>query len=353
MVRLSTSSPEPFSGDRPLEPVAASAANPNADIPGRADGRTGEGGALGAALRWPLRYAVRHWRGELSLGQAFWINLVAVRAGLTMADDLFKPPFIDHVGDHLGVALAFSIFSTFIVFPWQVVGVLRAGDRLAGQPGAAANVICSQIGIVLAALATLVSPYAIFQPLVAEPPGEPKYLEWERERAGKYVIAVDETGRELAISGELEIGLTRAVRETLAANPGISVVVLDSGGGFVNQGRALARVIGEYGLDTFVGGECTSACTIAFAAGENRWIGEAARIGFHRYRYAGAMAHPTVDSDAEQARDRAFFLSRGVAAEFLDRAFEADYSVVWYPSAAELQAAELVHGVAARPFTPR
>ncbi|MEQ8665334.1 MAG: hypothetical protein RIC16_06390 [Rhodospirillales bacterium] len=296
---------------------------------------------------------MRHWRGELSLGQAFWINLALIRAALFYADGLFRPPFISYVGDHLVAAITFSVISTFVIFPWQVVGVIRACDRLAGEPGAGASVIGAQIGIVLGLLTTLISVYAIFQPLTAERPDEPLYITWQRDRADKYEVSVDETGRWLAISGEFELGLTRTLREAIAAAPQARGLVLSSGGGFVNQGRAVARVVEEYGLETFVAGDCLSACTIAFAAGKKRWLTPDARLGFHRYFYAGRTAHPAIDYEEEYRRDHAFFREHGVSEAFLERMFSADHVTIWYPDTAELLAAGVIHGVTEVPFTPR
>ena len=296
---------------------------------------------------------MRHWRGELTLGQAFWINLVLVRAVLFYADGLFRPPAISYVGDHLFAAVAFTAFSTFVVFPWQVVGVIRACDRLSGEPGAAANVLGAQIGVVVGLLATLVSGYAIFQPLTVERPDEPLYITWQRERAEKYVVAVDASGRWLAISGEFELGLTRALRKVIAAAPDAEALVLTSGGGFVNQGRAVATVIAEYGLETYVAGDCLSACTIAFAAGRKRWLTPGARLGFHRYFYAHRTAHPAIDYEEEYRRDHAFFRAQGVSETFLDKMFSADHAAIWYPETDELEAEGVVHGVRKTPFTSR
>jgi len=299
------------------------------------------------------RYIKGHWRGEHSLGRSFWLNLVVLLSAILATGNLLKPPFIEYVGYHLPLAMSYAVIATLIIFPWQIMGVLRAGDRLATKSGASANVMFSQIGIAVAGLMTVASLYSIFQPLLNGPPEEPLHKVWERERASKYEITVSDDGRALAIVGEFELGLTRAVRGMLSDNPNVTVVMLESGGGFVSQGRALASVIEDKVLDTYVDGTCSSSCTIAFAAGRDRRIGEAAKLGFHRYNYADKTIYQTVDSETEQTRDRAYFSARGFSPAFLDRIFEAGHTDIWYPTTPELIEGGVIHGIAGNPFTSR
>jgi len=306
-----------------------------------------------------LSYIRRHWRGELPLAQAFWINLVLVRIVLFYADRLFQPPFAPRLDAVLPEAIAFFAINVLLILPWQVVGVVRATDRLLKEPGTSGIVLGAQIGIVVSLLATGVSVYATFQRLFVDVPDDPYYVTWERDRADRYEIALSGDGKLLRITGDLELGLTKRLRAELAANPGIEGLVLDSGGGFVVQGRAIARLLAENGLDAYVFGRCESSCTIALAGGAHRFIGPGARIGFHQYLYDAKTAHPTIDYEEEYARDRAFFEERGIDPAFLERIFMEAHSSIWYPEDAELIDAGVVEGVVDPPmgeagaFTPR
>ena len=149
----------------------------------------------------------------------------------------------------------------------------------------------------------------------------------------------------------LRLGLAKAVRQVLPDYPEITAVTLDSHGGYVGQGRALATIITEHGLDTYVADVCSSACTIAFVAGEYRSIADGARLGFHRYDYEDKTTYQTVDPEAEQTRDRKYFAGRGILPAFLDRIYEAHHTGIWYPTTAELLDADVIHAVGNGPFT--
>jgi len=292
-----------------------------------------------------MTYLLHHWRGELSLALSFWVNLVLVRALLLAVDQLFQPPATERIDTVLPLAVAYFTISLFVVYPWQVIGVLRATDRRLGLLGSSAVVFGAQVGIVVSLLPTGVSAFATFQPLLIDRPETPAWVLRERERAAKYSVSVSEDGRTVSIAGDFELGLRRRLETVLDANPGVKTVVLDSDGGYVTQGRAVAKLIEAKRLDTTVHGTCKSACAIAFMGGVSRRIGRAGRLGFHQYRYAARAAHPNLDIEAEYRLDRDYFESRGIETAFAERAFDAVHASIWYPDKATLIAAGVVHEV--------
>jgi hypothetical protein len=293
-------------------------------------------------MQMMTRYILDHWRGAQGIGRAFWINLVALRCLLLAAEQLFQPPFIGHIADALAPALVYYAVSLGVVLPCQVVGVIRATDRMAPQLGSSAQVLLAQIGVVVMLLPTGVTAFQVFQPLMEERPAEPAWVMWERERASKYRIELDRGGLRLKVTGEFELGLAKSLAAALARNPGVKEIVLDSDGGFVNQGRAVARLIEQRGLDTRVVGRCKSACAIAFMGGVRRRIHRLGLIGFHQYRFDARTHHPAFDVAEEQRRDSAYLLTRGVSAPFVARAFTAGHSAIWAPAVDELLAAGVV-----------
>lgn len=298
-----------------------------------------------------MSYLRRHWRGELPLVQAFWVNIVLLRAAMALLSPLLQgadaPGTAQGAAPLMPAALIFHALDLLVILPWQVVGVVRATDRMLGESGSSGLILGAQIGVAFGILIAGAGAFSTFQPLLSSTPEEPLHITWERERASRYDITLGPDGTRVHITGVLEIGLTKRLRALLEANPQVEAIVLDSEGGFVAQGRAVAATIMDRGLDTYTFARCASACTLAFAGGERRFIGREAQIGFHQYVYSGRNPHPFIDYEAEYERDRAFFESRGVSPAFLDSAFNATHASIWYPDTNQLIRAGVAHGFVA------
>jgi hypothetical protein len=310
-------------------------------------GEAADGCAVGVrrGILHPMSFLFRHWRGELSLAVAFWINLVALRFALVGVDHLWGPPVTEDIAAVLPWAMAYVAVSVLIVFPWQVVGVLRATDRILGELGSSAIVLVTQIGIVISLLVTAVSAFAVFQPLMARAPEGPDWFALRAEREARYDVSVDPGGAAVRITGEFELGLTRRLRTVLRDTPGAREIILESPGGYVGQGRAVARLIEERGLATRVETSCESACVIAFLSGTHRTLMRGARLGFHPYRMEGLGAHPSIDAREEFAADSRGFAAKGVDPAFLERVAAVPDGEIWFPSTDELIAAGVVDSV--------
>jgi hypothetical protein len=61
----------------------------------------------------------------------------------------------------------------------------------------------------------------------------------------------------------------------------VALVALNSPGGYVVEGLAIAELIRRLKLDTYVAGMCASSCFNVFAAGANRLASREASIGVH------------------------------------------------------------------------
>jgi len=142
----------------------------------------------------------------------------------------------------------------------------------------------------------------------------------------------------LAVTGDLEFGSMRAVREALAAHPGVRTVRLESRGGRVAEGLALGQLIAHRNLDTLVTGECSSACVTAFAGGTRRLIGPAAHLGLHS---AGGNGVSAAHVDAANRKSDEFMAARGVDARILEKGAATAHDDIWFPSHAVLLAAAL------------
>ncbi len=290
-----------------------------------------------------MSYLLDHWKGRHSLAQAFWINLMAIRAAAIWLESLLEPLARKDPERALMLYIPIALFSHVILFTWQLIGTVRSLDAFERGRGAMYAVWGTHLGIVLAVGATIVSVIISVQPILAGSPGAPLHKVWERERASKYNITIAADGHTLSITGEIELGMTKALRQVFTEHHDIRVVSLESPGGHIYEGRAVAKLIEQYNLDTFVDAACKSACATVFMGGRERVLGPDGKIGFHQYGDAAKNPTPFADLDEEQGRDRAYFASRGVAAPFLDKVFNAPHNTIWYPTRAELLAAGVVH----------
>lgn len=268
----------------------------------------------------------------MSLRTSFWwiflLPFLAVLSIPRLAD--FIAP---HVGQDIDVVLTVFLFGVFLsVYVWQVVGVLRAADIYARDGNDRQWAIAAQGTIVVSALfviAVLVGSVQHFQ-----------LRKQVRETASivpaekKYQLEVDEARQTVAISGNLDVGITRAVRNLLDATPGIRRVVLSSYGGRVYEGRGLLKLIRERSLDTHVDEVCYSACTLAFIGGTRRTLGRDGKLGFHRYKSYTMQIN--VDVESEQRKDMLLFARQGINEAFARKVYTVATEDIWEPTVEEL-----------------
>ncbi len=287
----------------------------------------------------PLDYIRRHWRGECSLAWSFWVNFLLLFFVLNYLERFTLPPYLR---GELAVSVAvagFFLVVRLVVYPWQVVGVIRACERRIKNRADRSWAVAAEGVVVLSIAATLAAAFSSYQSLLGyrlslHPPERP-------EIARAYELGLVRENTLLHVRGPLEIGITREVSRLLAEHPQVTGIILDSGGGQIYEGRGLARLIRENALATYSLDECVSSCTTAFVAGTRRTLGANARLGFHQYKSYAVV--PVIDVDEEQAKDRALFEAQGVSAGFLRKMFEQPPDNMWWPEVEELLDARVVH----------
>jgi len=296
-----------------------------------------------------MSYLLSHWRGELSLKLSLWVNMVGLLCVISIVElILLSRLAIDPV--HLVSISLISLFITrLLIYPWQLVGLFRAIDQDFIAHRNTLKTRGLQAFAVLTVLFTLVYSLEVIQSTVFHK----RQLEMYSRPPDRlnYEIKIDKGEKQLHIDGTLDIGITKAVGETLLANPGLSSVALKSPGGQVYQGRGLARLFGEYQLDTYVYGECSSACVTAYIGGRRRYLGENGKLGFHQYALEpNSRGYRVIfyDPRSEQKRDMALYKSRGVKPEFLQNMFDQPASGIWFPDHATLLDANVVHVLSVR-----
>lgn len=146
----------------------------------------------------------------------------------------------------------------------------------------------------------------------------------------------------LRLSGKFASGVSDALASALAHDPSIRRLELDSPGGDCEQGLALAALVEKRSLSTFVGHQCSSACTLVFVAGKERLLTAGAKLGFHRAR-SPLWDDALTDDEKYNSLLITYFESKGIAANFSRKAFRVPNNDIWYPSVEELLAAGVIN----------
>ncbi len=234
----------------------------------------------------------------------------------------------------IGVALV-SVF----LLPWQLVGLVRTSHRVWVDEHRRIGPILV-IGIVVLSCFSRVQTYKEELPTYRE--------HWangfQADPLARYHIAVLDERNLIHLEGFFGFGMTRELEEFVEAleePEAIEGVILDSGGGRLYEGRALAELIERHQWATFSSVGCNSACPLAFVAGTSRTLANGARLGFHQY--ANPITRESLSSqDKEYVVDRQHYADRGIDRAVIDRMFDAPPGGLWWPTLEELQQSGLV-----------
>jgi hypothetical protein len=293
-------------------------------------------------------YLARHWRGELSLPVAFWVNGICTIITLNVLHALYlyvfylvrdsDPIFASPESVLLQIA-AFALFR-LTVYAWLIVGIWRSASKGAEGTGGRLWGLVSKLVCVLLMAAVIKfeidTEWPQLQTLA-------QYLSGDTEM-GPHSIRVRPGGTEVEFSGAITLGSTQELRNVLDVNP-VRTIDLNSQGGRLGEAEAMRRLISERKLNTYVSRECLSACTLAFLGGRERWLGLEGRIAFHRGGVEGET--PEVAGRAADVFRKAS-VEAGANEAFIDMAVTA-FPQLWYPSTDELLKARVMTSVGAPP----
>lgn len=157
-------------------------------------------------------------------------------------------------------------------------------------------------------------------------------------------VVLSADGKSLHVIGTFGRGLVDLLNRQLLANPGIKNIALSSAGGGLLDGLAVAEIIREKKLDTYVEMRCASACTFAFLAGQQRIIAPHARIGFHRASSPNIFSrdkNDDVDSVGNQVM-RNVYTAANLDPIIVENTLKTSPDDLWTPDAALLMSSGVV-----------
>lgn len=287
-------------------------------------------------------YLRDHFQGRLPFGRSFWINFVTLAVILDLAGTILHEAVSDAPRAAFPIGLLWFLGVNVLVYAWQVCGVWRASEQALINyanslwiRAAQAVVLVSFLVVFTRALEVVHLAHVHYVP----PP--------ERDRVDDpaYVLELSADGSMVKLSGDIDFGITQDLTTLLEHRDSIRVVHLESGGGLVSEGRGLAKLIARFGLATYSRDGCSSACTLAYVSGTERYLGPRARLGFHGYQLNSPYLPLFMNPAEEMRKDLAFFQSRGIEPAFLERVFNTPGSDMWFPSYEELLEAGVVHAI--------
>jgi hypothetical protein len=286
----------------------------------------------GRTYRGLFGFLRRHWNGEYSLGRSYWVNTFLVSL-FVLGLGLFLSGLVsDRPARFASAAVLFVTALGYAAWVWSVRGTWVSASKRTAAGGNWG--LIAKIAIVLGFVrvlgtigndgSRLAEHWAILMGKQAGP---------------QYTIHVSRTGKSITVNGGMNDGAADALTQALSLAPGVRIVIFDSGGGWVREGRLVAGVISAHGLDTYVAGRCSSACTLAFLAGKNRMIGPHGKLGFHQVRSVGGSDLARV---LDINRTRSMYESAGLPGDFIERIVKTPPDKMWFPTVAELLAAHVI-----------
>ena len=271
--------------------------------------------------------------GRLSLARTICLCAVSTAfalCALDLANDILVGSSLRYQARQ-GLVMLVSLLE-FAIKIWWGQCVLRACIRRTGE-GKSVLVSAAVFGVALYCTLSQMSSFGKFTSAAAE-----NWYDDHRQSMIPLQVWADSTLGRIVVEGDVTHDGWLLFEKVVLSNPGITVVELDSRGGYVGEALHMARLIRARGLDTVSFGRCASACTLMFAAGRNRYLGPNAKFGFHRSGYAGMPKSLQLDElDQEMA---SFYHAMGVGPEIATGGLATPHHMVWRPSQHELFAAK-------------
>jgi hypothetical protein len=285
-------------------------------------------------------FLAKHWRGDYSLGFSYWVIgslLTVLVVAITTA--IGSSSGLRELGPRASGTAILVIYGFVITLTlWQLVGIWRSADKHTQRGGKAFWAGLAKVMVVLGLLRAAGDFTTQGIPLISE--GAKLFV--GIDNTPPYQIRLLRDGTELELAGGMPFGTTDAVKKFLDAAPAVQIIHLNSQGGRMNEAYQLYKTIKEKNLSTYTSADCVSACSLAFLAGRERYLGESGRLGFHSTSIGELSGEVVKELNAEV---RQTLQTHGVPNSFIDRALSTSPKDMWYPSKDELLAAKVIDSV--------
>lgn len=285
-------------------------------------------------------FIIKQWRGEYSLGISYWIFgfLVTIFVILISAFIGMAEGYVELGTKAYGFFIVGAFLLLYVVTAWQLVGIWRASDKHTKRGGKLFWANFAKVIVVMYFL-RICSDLTINQyPFISEG----FKMAFGTDDVPPYSIRIIRDGTELELAGGMPFGTTKAINNYLNSSPSVRVIHLNSQGGRMVEAYKLYKLIKEKNLITYTSKDCVSACSIAFLAGREKYIGEKGRLGFHSTSVdgqSGAFIN-ALNNDVRLTLE-----NNHVPESFIDRALSTAPSSMWYPSNDELLNAHVIDSV--------
>ncbi|HEX2009796.1 MAG TPA: hypothetical protein VJN44_02550, partial [Roseateles sp.] len=283
-------------------------------------------------------YAARHWRGEQSLVQSFWINNVLLTVPLALALTGLMT-WISLKGEALqagSIAMLVGWPLMIAIDVWCIVGAWRAAGHYLRNGGSGLWGWLTRLSLIGSAAQLLLSALVGFAPQMDE--------YWQLARGtdpiGQAAFKLSADGRTVRLSGPIGMGDATRLQALLAGTPQpVRLFELDSPGGRIYEAERMVELVRKSGAGTRAVGGCESACTLVFLAGTQRQLMPGAQLGFHRA--SSGTYNPVFDEMANRELS-ATYRRMGLPEYFIERTARTPAHSMWYPKSEELVSHALI-----------
>lgn len=272
------------------------------------------------------------WRGEVEMSKTILLGglvMIAWVAATGFLIEAIANP-IHYAGAYIWRqwSVLFLLLQMGGVVAWWCIGIMRCAIRRQHE---GRSIRASLVGFVFGFTVLL---YMIPIPVALAS----EWMEgWWATVHGELQVAEvvhDKFLGRIVVRGELGFGTYKRLESALLQSPILTLVEIDSPGGYVAEGLAMARLLEKVGADTVAFDECASACTFLLAAGKERYLGPKSEVGFHR-SWSRTLGFGNGWSSTDH-RIAEFYRSRGASEEFIKHALDTPGYDIWLPTQGQM-----------------
>lgn len=282
-----------------------------------------------------FNYFLRHWRGDISLGWTYWINVVLVSIVLKVSQIIVQP-----LADTFNPVTA-SLYNiiwclfTLLVACWQIVGLWRSASKYRIRGG---SEIWSGLAKFVSILGAISSASLFINNIIPSTSESLSILTGDRGLP-PFKITVLPGGNDIEFRGGIRTGSSKELEKILTSVPLAKVLHIESSGGRVYEAVEMAKTVKEKNMTTYTSRNCQSAATIILLAGKERVIAVDAKVGFHSASFPGLSAEEKQQLDKIM---RSIMKQGGVSDSFINRILATPSDDMWYPTYKEMLDAGVV-----------